>query len=86
MVNQQRSTARFEVPAGTTEQMHQAMDTARSTVSEYPATAVFSAFGMGFGVGIALALLFTDRPSPRYDYGLREKLTELLDDYAPWSR
>lgn len=41
----------------TMEAMQGALRSAQETIEEYPATAVFSAFAVGLGVGIGLAVL-----------------------------
>lgn len=56
---------------------------AKESVSSNPGTAVFTAFGVGLGVGVCLAVAFTQR-QPSYDYGLRDKLTQFINQHAPW--
>jgi hypothetical protein len=67
------------------EAMACSMDKARESVASNPGTAVFTAFGVGLGVGVCMALAFSSRPQSSYDYaGLRDKFTQFMNQHAPW--
>lgn len=61
-------------------------ESARETIAENPASAVFSSFAAGFGLGIGLALMFATRNPPPMDYGLSQKFSEFLNEHVPWMR
>jgi ABC-type nitrate/sulfonate/bicarbonate transport system permease component len=54
------------------EAFQQGLQSTREAIEEYPATAVFAAFGIGLGVGVGLAVLmgassvFSPPKRPRY--------------------
>lgn len=85
-----QTSKRFQIPNGraANEMMDQAMTSAKECISDYPASAVFSAFGVGFGLGICLALLFSGPSSEcrSVDMGLREKFNQFLQENVPWIR
>lgn len=59
------------------------MHCVQDSITNNPATAVYSAFGAGMGLGIGLALIFGSRPAPPIDVTLREKFMQFMNDHLP---
>ena len=58
---------------------------AQEMVSENPATSVMTAFGVGLGVGVCLAMVLVEGRRRPMDYGFREKLSRFMEEHAPWN-
>jgi hypothetical protein len=65
-----------------TETMRDGYQASREIVQEHPLSAAVTAFGLGFGLGVAIGMLLTEGESHRYESRIERFGRQVLDAVA----